>query len=224
VPGGFWLDEVAPLTDRINSFPNSFMGRIAGVTAAETRERLLSAAADMFAERGYDGARVADIAVAAGLSNGALYAHFASKAELMVEALRARGRPLLAEVFDADHHRAITDLLVSGCWLPRRVNSRDHLLVEALVAAHRDEDVAKPIRAFVGDCADWLAALMRAAQTAGKLEPALSPNALTHFCLLLATGSALMTPDLPEVGDEEWATLLTRVVTSLAGTGIRPRA
>jgi hypothetical protein len=48
------------------------MGRIAGVTAAETRERLLRAAADVFAERGYDGTRVADIAAAAGVSNGAL--------------------------------------------------------------------------------------------------------------------------------------------------------
>jgi AcrR family transcriptional regulator len=50
------------------------MGRIAGVTAAETRERLLLAAADVFARRGYDGTRVADIAVAADVSSGALYA------------------------------------------------------------------------------------------------------------------------------------------------------
>ena len=41
------------------------MGRIAGVTAAETRQRLLRAAADVFAARGYDGTRVADIAAAA---------------------------------------------------------------------------------------------------------------------------------------------------------------
>jgi len=50
------------------------MGRIAGVTATETRERLLRAAAEVFAERGYDGTRVADIAAAAGVSNGAMYA------------------------------------------------------------------------------------------------------------------------------------------------------
>ncbi|HET7014110.1 MAG TPA: TetR family transcriptional regulator, partial [Streptosporangiaceae bacterium] len=55
------------------------MGRIAGVSPAETRERLLAAAAEVFAERGYDGTRVADIAAAAGVSNGALYAHFGSK-------------------------------------------------------------------------------------------------------------------------------------------------
>ena len=74
------------------------MGRIAGVTAAETRERLLRAAADVFAQRGYDGTRVADIAAAAGVSNGALYAHFGSKAELLVAALRRHGKQLLAEL------------------------------------------------------------------------------------------------------------------------------
>jgi AcrR family transcriptional regulator len=42
------------------------MGRIAGVTAAETRERLLRAAADVFAAQGFDGTRVAGIAAAAG--------------------------------------------------------------------------------------------------------------------------------------------------------------
>ena len=72
------------------------MGRIAGVTAEETRERLLLAAADVFARRGYDGTRVADIAMAADVSSGALYAHFGSKAELLVAALRRHGRQLLA--------------------------------------------------------------------------------------------------------------------------------
>src|ERR1700756_4668874 len=68
------------------------MGRIAGVTAAETRERLLLAAADVFARRGYDGTRVADIAAAAEVSPGALYAHFGSKAELLGAGLRKDGR------------------------------------------------------------------------------------------------------------------------------------
>lgn len=209
------------MTDQISALYKWLMGRIVGVTAAETRKRLLSAAADVFAERGYDGVRVADIAATAGVSNGALYAHFASKAELMVEALREWGRPLLAEAFGHDY-QTIIDLLVSGRWLPRRFNARGYLLAEALVAARHHEDVARLIRAYVSDCADWLAELMRAAQAAGTLESDLSPNALTHFCLLLAAGSALMTPDLHEVADEEWATLLTRVVTSLTGTGVRP--
>ncbi|WP_344934063.1 TetR family transcriptional regulator, partial [Sphaerisporangium flaviroseum] len=89
------------------------MGRIAGVTAAETRERLLHAAAETFAQRGYDGTRVTDIATAAGVSNGALYAHFGSKAELLVVALRAHGPRLLADLLAADPNRSIADLLLA---------------------------------------------------------------------------------------------------------------
>jgi hypothetical protein len=64
---------------------------------------------------------------------------------------------------------------------------------------------------------------VRAAQTGGELDPALSPIALAHFCLLLAMGSALITPDLHEVDDQEWAALLTRVVTALAPAGLAPQ-
>jgi AcrR family transcriptional regulator len=195
------------------------MGRIAGVAAAETRERLLRAAAEVFAERGYDGTRVADIAAAAGVSNGAMYAHFASKADLLVDALRTHGRRLLAEVFAADPDRSITDmLLVIGRWLPRRRDPQSYLIVEALIAARRDEDVARPMRDYIGERADWLAQLMQVAQAGGEIDPALSPSALAHFCLLLSMGSSLITPELHAVDEDEWAALLTRVVAALAKT------
>jgi AcrR family transcriptional regulator/ferredoxin len=193
------------------------VGRISGVTAAQTRDRLLLAAADAFARRGYDGTRVADIAAAAGVSNGAMYAHFSSKAELLVAALRVHGRRLLADALNADPDQSITDLLVlAGRWLPRRQDGRQQLLVEALVAGRRDEAVAGPMRDYVAERADWIAMLVRVAQAAGDLDPVLSPNALAHFCLLLAMGSGLVTPDLHAVGDEEWTRLLTRVAAGLA--------
>ncbi|MEU4539865.1 TetR/AcrR family transcriptional regulator [Streptosporangium sp. NPDC023825] len=201
------------------------MGRIAGVTATETRERLLRAAAESFAQRGYDGTRVADIAVAAGVSNGALYAHFGSKAELLVAALRAHGPQLLAKLFAADPDRPITELLaVVGRGLPRRRDAHGYLIVEALVAARRDEDVARPMRGYVGERTDWLAGLIRAAQNDGELDGELSPDALAHFCLLLAMGSALVTPDLHPVDDGEWAALLARVVSALAPAGTAAQA
>jgi len=190
------------------------MGRIAGVPAAETRERLLRAAASAFADRGYDGTRVTDIASAAGVSNGALYAHFGSKAELMVDSLRTHGRRLLADMFSADPDRSITDLLLAiGRTLLRPGR---YLIVEALVAARRDRDVALQMRAYMDERADWLAELMRAAQAGGEIDQDISPDALAHFCLLLAMGSALVTPDLHPVDDEEWAALLARVVGTLA--------
>ena len=192
------------------------MGRVAGVSAAETRERLLRAAADVFAARGYDGTRVADIAAAAGVSNGALYAHFGSKAELLVGALREHGQRMMADLFAADPDRSIADLLlVIGRWLPRRRDAQGYLVVEALVASRRDTDVARLMQGYVGERADWLAELVRAGQGAGELDPALPPDALAHFCLLLAMGSALVRPDLHGVDDEDWSALLGRIVGAL---------
>jgi AcrR family transcriptional regulator len=200
------------------------VGRIAGVSAAETRKRLLYAAADAFARHGYDGTRVADIAAAAGVSNGALYAHFGSKAELLVAALRAHGRRLLAELLAADPERPVADMLLEiGRWLPRRREAHGYLIVEALVAARRDGDVAGPMREYFGERAEWLSGLVRLAQTGGELDASLSPGALAHFCLLLAMGGLLVTPDLHTVDAGEWSALLARVVTALA-PGLRDKA
>jgi len=193
------------------------MGRVAGVTSAETRARLLRAAADVFAAHGYDGTRVADIAAAAGVSNSALYAHFSSKAELLVASLRAHGERVLADMLAADPGRPVADLLLqAGRCLPRHRDDRSYLAVEALVAARRDEGVAGPMRTYTSERAGWLAGLMLAGQAGGDLDPALSPDALAHFCLLLAFGSSLLTPELHAVDAAEWSALLERVVRGLS--------
>jgi AcrR family transcriptional regulator len=228
VPGGYAGRGAAGpplLTYQMNVLLIRCMGRIAGATAAETRERLLRAAADVFAERGYDGARVADIARAAGVSSGAMYAHFASKADLLVGALRAHGQGQLADMLAADPDRSVTDMLLeTGRGLSRRSGVRCYLIVEALAAARRDRDVAAAMRQYVGEDATWLAGLMGVAQAAGEIDPRLSPDALAHFCILLAIGSALVSPDLHAVVDQDWAALLARVVAGLAPSPDSPPA
>ncbi|GAB7550465.1 TetR/AcrR family transcriptional regulator [Cupriavidus sp. 8B] len=52
----------------------------------ENREVLLATASRLFRERGIDGVGVAEIAREAGLTHGALYAHFRSKDDLATEA------------------------------------------------------------------------------------------------------------------------------------------
>ena len=192
------------------------MGRTAGATAAGTRERLLRAAADVFARRGYDGARVSDIAASAGLSNGALYAYFGSKAELLVGALRAHGRRLLDDVVAHPSQSISEQLLTTGRSLRRRRDPDGYLVLEALVAARRDEEVAGPMRDYVGDRTAWLAGLVREAQDRGELDAGLPPDAVAHFCLSLAVGTALVTPDLHDVDERDWAAFLGRLVTALA--------
>jgi AcrR family transcriptional regulator len=196
------------------------MGRVAGVTSAQTRARLLRAAADAFAARGYDGTRVADIATAAGVSNGALYAHFGSKAELLVASLRAHGGRVLADLLAADPGRPVTDLLLlAGRCLPRQSDGRSYLAVEALIAARRDNGVAELMRQYTGERAGWLAGLVRAGQASGELDAAVPPDALAHLCLLLALGSSLLTADLHAVDEAQWSALLALVVGALSPAG-----
>ena len=51
--------------------------------SARTRERILAAATEVFARRGFHGARVADIAEAAGIAYGLVYHHFRNKDEIL---------------------------------------------------------------------------------------------------------------------------------------------
>ena len=61
--------------------------RISKEKAADNRNALIRAASKLFRERGIDGVGVAEISKEAGLTHGALYAHFRSKEELALEAL-----------------------------------------------------------------------------------------------------------------------------------------
>src|ERR1700742_1373180 len=60
--------------------------RVGKERAAENRVALLRAASRLFRQRGIDGVGVAEVAKAAGLTHGALYAHFPSKDALVAEA------------------------------------------------------------------------------------------------------------------------------------------
>lgn len=60
--------------------------RISRQAFAQNRERIVSAASELFRAHGYDGVNVAEILGAAGLTHGAFYGHFASKEALFAEA------------------------------------------------------------------------------------------------------------------------------------------
>jgi AcrR family transcriptional regulator len=53
---------------------------------AETRQRLVESALDVFAERGYHAATLSEIAARAGLTTGAVYSTFGSKKALLIAA------------------------------------------------------------------------------------------------------------------------------------------
>jgi TetR/AcrR family transcriptional repressor of nem operon len=64
-----------------------------------THTSILESATKLLRARGISGARVADVMKGAGLTVGGFYAHFASKEELVDDALRRLGSELRDELF-----------------------------------------------------------------------------------------------------------------------------
>jgi AcrR family transcriptional regulator len=56
--------------------------------AAETRQRLVAAAVDLFSEQSYDDVAAGDIAKAAGVAHGLLFHYFGSKRGIYLQAIR----------------------------------------------------------------------------------------------------------------------------------------
>jgi AcrR family transcriptional regulator len=100
--------------------------RAAGGGAGGTRRELVEAAGRLLEEGGYAAASVQAIADRAGVSAGALYRHFPSKAELFVEVFRAAAQRNLA---------ALDEVATSGSSLER---------LEAVVAAHARRALRRP--------------------------------------------------------------------------------
>src|ERR671923_3108056 len=89
-----------------------------------TRRRELSRqAARLFAERGYHGTSIGDLAAAMGVQKGSLYAHIASKQDLLYETMREG-----AEAFHAALDEIPDDLKVTE---RIRLALRAHLRVVA---------------------------------------------------------------------------------------------
>ena len=67
----------------------------------QTRAKVLAAARELFSTAGYEGATIRDIAAAAGMSTGAVFANFSDKSELFREILIADLDQVYAAMADA---------------------------------------------------------------------------------------------------------------------------
>ena len=72
------------------------MGRVPGAVGKETANRAREAALGLFARHGYAAVSMREIASEVGVGAGALYNHFATKQDLLVELMTAHMEALLA--------------------------------------------------------------------------------------------------------------------------------
>jgi AcrR family transcriptional regulator len=165
-------------------------------TRAQTRQRLLQAAGEVFAQLGYDRASLDDVATAAGLTKGAVYSSFAGKDDLFYALMQERIDERLALVTEAVERQAtVRDITRdAGSSLAQLMSSqRDwHLLfIEFWARAVRDpglhDELARERRSVRGLIAQFLEA--RAAEAEVNL-PAPAEQ-LAVAVLALSNGVAI---------------------------------
>ncbi|GAA3883989.1 hypothetical protein GCM10022381_27730 [Leifsonia kafniensis] len=145
-----------------------------GARSSETRERILATAASEFAERGYAGTSIGDIAAKSGMGKGLVQYHFKAKADLAVAIVQATFAKapfanLLDETVPLTGIAAIVASIrgVSGAF-------RDDVRVRAAVRLVREYQLI-PVT-FPTPYLGWMdkvAGSLREAMEAGEIPPGL---------------------------------------------------
>lgn len=192
------------------------------------RAKLIAAAAEVFAEKGYDGAGVAEIARRAGYTTGAIYGRFSGKAELLLATIDAHSDSELDQLFNEHRFEGkVTDILttVGAHLVTDETTANNALLLEAFVAARRDPEVRRLMQGLLDLRGDRLAELVTEAQSTGAIDPALDTEAVVRFCHAVGFGFLLFRAvdlDLPDAGP--WEDLIARLVDALDVSANLPTA
>jgi AcrR family transcriptional regulator len=137
-----------------------------------TRARVLDAARQLFAERGYEAATIRDIATAAGLSTGAVFASFKDKAELFNEVIIAQGEAMSKALETADPQGSTHDALLEIFGLGYRLHEEHLGLMQAALGFSWLRDDAAERRARTGFSAvfDQVEHVLRRSIARGELS------------------------------------------------------
>jgi AcrR family transcriptional regulator len=144
--------------------------------AEETRGRILSAAVDCFAQRGYDATSVAELCDCAGVSKGAFYHHFPTKQSVFLELLNRWLETLDTGLDDArSGGENVPDSLRNMAGLAGFIFSAAGeqlpMFLEFLSQASHDPEVWKATVAPYLKYRDFFAELVRQGIAEGSLRP-----------------------------------------------------
>jgi len=188
----------------------------------ETRARIVEAAAQVFARRGYEAATLDEVAAHAGYSKGAVYSNFANKEELFLTLMRERIQQRLEAVGEAtaqpgtiDEQTARAGAQLTG--LLEQQPDWHRLYIEFWGRAVRDETLRaelveqrRPMRAMIASFLEGLSARY------GVALPAAADD-LAVIILALSNGIAIEHLADPETVDPKlYATALNLLLGAVA--------
>jgi AcrR family transcriptional regulator len=177
----------------------------------QTREHLLAAAAEVFAERGFHGASLDEVAAVAGFTKGAVYSNFKNKEDLFLalfqanyaremEAIRAllNDSDVPPEARIPDFVAMIRDQTTQS---PRNFSL---LYQEFWLYAARNPEVRQELTRIDDEGAEALAEILRAERERVGLEPLASPLHTARIVQVLFRGIGHLRVLEPDVADDEF--------------------
>ncbi|MCH1513245.1 MAG: helix-turn-helix domain containing protein [Acidimicrobiales bacterium] len=187
-----------------------------------TDERLITAAAEVFAERGYDGAGVAEIARRAGVTTGAIYSRYRGKSELLFDVLDSRVGDHLESILSSSEHNSPADLLSTlGSHLLDQHGDEDPLFLEAVVASRRDSEMSEMMSRKLEDEGMGLAKIIEEAKSDGQIDNSIDTASIVTFAQAISLGFTIFrTLDTPTPAPDEWQVVIDRVISSALPTTV----
>jgi AcrR family transcriptional regulator len=182
-------------------------GRQRRSSALATREKILQAAVTEIADRGYERARLVDIADRADLTVGSVYTWFKNKSDLFNAALeyslaeqQSRNMILLSDdIRELSTEPSSHWMVLIGSLAPRNTahdkgpTDAQKLLIEALKSAWRDEDSYDTVRPQIARLFDQYKVIITNAMNDGAIDKALSADLLARLFLAFPVGLSLLT-------------------------------
>jgi AcrR family transcriptional regulator len=182
--------------------------------ALQSKEKLLRAAIAEIADRGYEKARLVDIAKRADLTVGSIYTWFENKTDLFNAALefaisetqRQNESLVNSEEFrNSSPNQTLQWLIVIASLLPRRLDDASgpseaqRMLLEGLKAAWRDEEAHDAILPQIAAFLSQYEQVVEAAVKSGQVTKDVDPKLIARVLLALPVGLTLLTlAGLPE--------------------------
>ena len=186
-----------------------------------TRDRVLGAASEVFAERGFHGATVEDICERAGFTRGAFYSNFSSKDDLVVELSRRHSEALVDRIRRASkREHASADEVLRDVFAALADDSRERWLVlttEFTLHAIRDADARRTWAAQQRRVRDELVSVVDEAVSRQGLTLPIPTDLFVRVAIALAQGS--MTQRLVEPRSLAVGELERTVLPILLGVG-----
>jgi AcrR family transcriptional regulator len=195
----------------------------------DTRERLIEAAVELIEERGVSRLRLREVAEKVGIQEPSIYAFFASRDDLVVEASAARyqrGLLDLPAVFarlvetatTLEEFRAAVTTVLSATFAEERVPFRWARIGVLELARTRPKLAARILRAQQ-EADELLGTTLRAAAQRGWVRDDVDPVTLSRWIIGLVNARVFLELDPQQQGSADWDRLTTEALLRIMDGG-----